>query len=77
MIVIIIIASLFIANIFLKLFHSFFFVDISDLYFKISPDGLTGKVIDDEGFSYLWGGAKTTWGADKGKVCYECKVGSF
>ena len=50
-------------------------VDLSDLYFKISPDGLTGSVITDEGFTYIWAGAKTTWGANKGKVGYECKVG--
>ena len=52
-----------------------FLVDVSDLYFKISPDGLKGSVITDEGFTYIWAGAKTTWGVNKGKVCYECKVG--
>ena len=54
----------------------FYCLDISDLYFKISPDGLTGSVIDAEGFSYVWGGAKTTWGVNTGKVCFECKVTS-
>ena len=58
-----------------KCIVSIFLVDVSDLYFKISPDGLTGSVITDEGFTYIWAGAKTTWGVNKGKVCYECKVG--
>ena len=49
-------------------------LDVSDLYFKISPDGLTGSVITDEGFTYIWAGAKTTWSVNKGKVGYECKV---
>ena len=52
-------------------------LDVSDLYFKISPDGLTGSVITDEGFTYIWAGAKTTWGVSEGKVGYECKVRCF
>ena len=51
-----------------------FLPDVSDLYFKISPDGLTGSVITDEGFTFIWAGAKTTWGVNKGKVGFECKV---
>jgi heterogeneous nuclear ribonucleoprotein U-like protein 1 len=28
----------------------------------------------DEGFTYLSGGARATWGVTSGKVCYEVKV---
>ncbi|KAJ7382761.1 hypothetical protein OS493_033047 [Desmophyllum pertusum] len=50
---------------------------ICDLHLKVAPDGLSGKPLEDEGFSYLLAGAKATWGVTKGKVCFECKVTSF
>ena len=53
------------------------FSDICDLHLKVAPDGLSGKPLEDEGFSYLLAGAKATWGVTKGKVCFECKVTSF
>ncbi|CAI8006984.1 Heterogeneous nuclear ribonucleoprotein U-like protein 1 [Geodia barretti] len=46
----------------------------SDLYFKISPDGVTGHGLSQQGFAYLWAAAKATWGARGGKVCYEVKI---
>jgi heterogeneous nuclear ribonucleoprotein U-like protein 1 len=46
----------------------------SDLYFKIGPDGLTGRGLSQQGFSQLWAAAKATWGAKGGKVFYEIKV---
>ncbi|XP_020617210.1 heterogeneous nuclear ribonucleoprotein U-like protein 1 isoform X2 [Orbicella faveolata] len=48
-----------------------------DLHLKVAPDGLSGKPLEDEGFSYLLAGARATWGATKGKVCFECKVTSL
>ncbi|XP_073231333.1 uncharacterized protein [Porites lutea] len=48
-----------------------------DLHLKVAPDGLSGKLLPDEGFSYLLAGARATWGATKGKICFECKVTSF
>lgn len=46
----------------------------SDLYFKIGPDGLTGRGLTEQGFAHLWAAAKATWGAKGGKVFYEVKV---
>lgn len=48
-----------------------------DLHLKVAPEGLSGKPLADEGFSYLLAGARATWGTTKGKVCFECKVTSF
>ena len=61
------------------LFSIFFFafgciLDNSDLHLKIAADGLSGKPLEDEGFSYLLAGARATWGVTTGKVCFECKV---
>lgn len=49
--------------------------DNCDLHLKVAPDGLSGKPLEDEGFSYLLAGVRATWGVTKGKVCFECKVG--
>ena len=49
-------------------------LDNSDLHLKIAADGLSGKPLEDEGFSYLLAGARATWGVTTGKVCFECKV---
>ncbi|XP_058965982.2 heterogeneous nuclear ribonucleoprotein U-like protein 1 isoform X2 [Pocillopora verrucosa] len=46
----------------------------SDLHLKIAADGLSGKPLEDEGFSYLLAGARATWGVTTGKVCFECKI---
>ena len=53
---------------------AFLFTDNCDLHLKVAPDGLSGKPLADEGFSYLLAGARATWGTTKGKVCFECKV---
>lgn len=55
----------------------FVLLDNCDLHLKVAPDGLSGKPLEDEGFSYLFAGARATWGATKGKVCFECKVCLF
>ena len=46
----------------------------SDLYFKIGPDGLTGRGLTQQGFAHLWAAAKATWGAKGGKVFFEVKI---
>lgn len=46
----------------------------SDLHLKIAADGLSGKPLEDEGFSYLLSGVRATWGVTTGKVYFECKV---
>lgn len=48
-----------------------------DLHLKVAPDGLSGKPLSDEGFSFLLAGARATWGTTKGKFCFECKVTSL
>lgn len=57
--------------------HFILVLDNCDLHLKVAPDGLSGKPLEDEGFSYLLAGARATWGATKGKVCFECKVSMF
>ena len=52
----------------------FKFLDNCDLHLKVAPDGLSGKPLSDEGFSFLHAGARATWGTAKGKLCFECKV---
>ena len=48
--------------------------DNSDLYFKISTDGLGGCNLTDHGFAYLWAAARATWGVKNGKYFYEMRV---
>ena len=62
-------------SVFTVLVFIFLFVDNCDLHLKVAPDGLSGKPLSDEGFSFLLAGARATWGTTKGKVCFECKVG--
>lgn len=57
--------------------HFILVLDNCDLHLKVAADGLSGKPLEDEGFSYLLAGARATWGATKGKVCFECKVSMF
>ena len=49
-------------------------VDLSDLNLKIGKDGYNACPLSMEGFAYMWGGVKATYGVNKGKVAYECKV---
>jgi len=41
---------------------------------QLHRDRLTGQPLTLEGFAHLWAGARATYGVNKGKVCFECKV---
>ncbi|XP_022091036.1 heterogeneous nuclear ribonucleoprotein U-like protein 1 [Acanthaster planci] len=47
---------------------------ISDLNVTITGGGLSAEPQTSEGFAYLWGGVKATYGVGKGKVCFEVKL---
>jgi len=47
----------------------------SDLNFVISNNGLTGRNLVKNGFSYMWAGARANKGCKGGKVGYEVKIG--
>ena len=47
----------------------------SDLNFVIQPDGVTGASLHQNGFEYIWGGARGTHGVRSGKVMAQvCTV---
>ena len=39
------------------------------------PDYCSGQPMSDKGFGYMWAGAKATYGATRGKVCFEVLIG--
>ncbi|XP_052768267.1 heterogeneous nuclear ribonucleoprotein U-like isoform X3 [Mya arenaria] len=46
----------------------------SDLYLKISKDGLSGKPSTDDGFAMMWAGARGSYGALDGKIAFQVKL---
>ncbi|XP_069749979.1 heterogeneous nuclear ribonucleoprotein U-like protein 2 isoform X2 [Narcine bancroftii] len=46
----------------------------SDLHFQVAKDRYGGQPLFPEKFVYLWGGARSTYGVTKGKVCFEVKM---
>ena len=54
-----------------------FFPDNSDLNLKISTDDFcSARPLSHHGFGYIWAGARATYGATRGKVCYEVRINS-
>lgn len=48
--------------------------DNSDLSLRIDDDGLKARPLTADGFAFTWSGARSMYGADKGKVAFEVKV---
>ncbi|XP_052275721.1 heterogeneous nuclear ribonucleoprotein U-like isoform X3 [Dreissena polymorpha] len=46
----------------------------SDLFLKISKNGLCGKPATDGGFAMIWAGARASYGVKGGKVAYQVKL---
>ncbi|XP_001625157.3 heterogeneous nuclear ribonucleoprotein U isoform X2 [Nematostella vectensis] len=46
----------------------------SDLFLKIAPEALSLTILKDEGFPFMAGGVRATYGATSGKICFECKL---
>jgi len=47
----------------------------SSLNIKLYNGRLTMSPLSMDGFAFLWGSSRATYGVNKGKVYYECKVG--
>ncbi|XP_040571652.1 uncharacterized protein [Lepeophtheirus salmonis] len=49
----------------------------SDLNLEVDRNNFcSGKPISNEGFGYMWAGARANYGATRGKVCYEVIINS-
>ena len=47
-------------------------LDNSDLDLEINvQDMCSAKAMSKDGFAHLWAGVRATYGATKGKLCYE------
>jgi len=46
----------------------------SDLYLKISQDGLSAAPATHDGFAMMWAGVRGTYGVTAGKVAFQTKV---
>ena len=53
----------------------FFILDNSDLNLNINvTDFCSATAMSNGGFGYVWAGARATYGATRGKVCYEVRI---
>ena len=51
-----------------------FFSDNCDLNLRVDDSGFKCCPVTVEGFGFMWAGARTNYGVNKGKVGYEMKV---
>ena len=50
-------------------------LDNSDLNLKITTtDFCSVEAMSKGGFGYMWAGARATYGATRGRVCFEVKI---
>lgn len=55
-----------------------FYIDDSDLNLNINKENFTSAVpLHDQGFAYMWAGARSTYGFKNGKVYYDVKVTNY
>ena len=52
----------------------FFFPVNADLNLRIGDGGCKCNPITVEGFAFMWAGARSNYGVNKGKVAFEVKV---
>ena len=53
----------------------FICVDNSDLNLEIDKTDLcSAQAMSDQGFAHLWAGVKATYGATRGRACYEVTI---
>ena len=52
----------------------FVYLDLSDVNFIISNNGVRGHNLVRNGFNFMWAGARANKGAKGGKIGYELQV---
>lgn len=53
----------------------FLFSDDSDLNLEIDKNNFTvATPMHEQGFGYIWAGARASYGFQSGRVCFEVKV---